>query len=77
QEKVSDTIQNNLPFDKMNFAALGNQVPQLHIHVIGRRKTDEAWPNPVWGYGKPIPYDTADVSIVIQSLKRQLAISIS
>jgi len=35
--------------DKLNVAALGNQVPQLHVHVIARRRTDAAWPNPVWG----------------------------
>ena len=74
-EKASEKIQKNWQVDKMNVAALGNQVPQLHIHVIGRRRTDEAWPNPVWGYGTPIPYDTADMSILVQSLKRQLAIA--
>lgn len=35
--------------DKLNVAALGNQVPQLHIHLIARYKGDKAWPNPVWG----------------------------
>ena len=35
--------------DKMNVAALGNQVPQLHMHHVARLKTDGAWPNPVWG----------------------------
>lgn len=35
--------------DKLNIATLGNQVPQLHVHVIARYKTDKAWPNPVWG----------------------------
>jgi diadenosine tetraphosphate (Ap4A) HIT family hydrolase len=35
--------------DKLNVAALGNMVPQLHVHVIARYKTDKAWPNPVWG----------------------------
>ena len=35
--------------DKLNIAALGNQVPQLHVHVIARRRTDAAWPKPVWG----------------------------
>jgi diadenosine tetraphosphate (Ap4A) HIT family hydrolase len=34
---------------KLNVAALGNQVPQLHIHVIARREDDPAWPKPVWG----------------------------
>ncbi len=37
--------------DKMNMAALGNMVPQLHIHIIARYQTDNAWPNPVWGTG--------------------------
>lgn len=42
------------PF-KLNVAALGNQVPQLHVHVIARNENDPAWPNPVWGT-KPITY---------------------
>ena len=41
---------------KINVAALGNQVPQLHIHVIARFKTDAAWPGPVWCTGTPEPY---------------------
>ena len=35
--------------DKLNVAALGNMVAQLHVHVIGRRMDDPAWPKPVWG----------------------------
>jgi len=42
--------------DKMNIAALGNVVPQLHIHHIVRYKTDPAWPSPVWGHLPPTPY---------------------
>lgn len=38
--------------DKMNIAALGNSVAQLHIHVIARHKQDFAWPKPVWGLGE-------------------------
>ncbi|MBY0406571.1 MAG: HIT domain-containing protein [Rickettsiales bacterium] len=37
--------------DKMNVAALGNMVPQLHIHIIARFKNDAAWPQPVWNSG--------------------------
>ena len=48
------------PF-KINVAALGNQVPQLHIHVIARQQDDDAWPNPVWGSGAAVPY-TADAA---------------
>lgn len=45
--------------DKINVAALGNIVPQLHIHIIARFKNDAAWPNPVWNCGvKTEPYDT-------------------
>ena len=42
--------------EKMNVAALGNLVPQLHIHVIVRYAADPAWPGPVWGVGTPRPY---------------------
>jgi diadenosine tetraphosphate (Ap4A) HIT family hydrolase len=45
--------------DKLNIAALGNQVAQLHVHVIARRKTDAAWPKPVWGTAPPTPYAPA------------------
>ena len=43
--------------DKMNVAALGNAVPQLHIHVIARFETDAAWPGPIWGKAPAKPYD--------------------
>jgi diadenosine tetraphosphate (Ap4A) HIT family hydrolase len=46
--------------DKMNVAALGNQVPQLHVHVIARFIGDPAWPNPVWGQGTPRPLSEAE-----------------
>ena len=73
-EKVSTVIQKLWSVDKMNIAALGNQVPQLHIHVIGRRTTDEAWPNPVWGIGSPCPYDSTSLSEVIKSLHQELVL---
>ncbi len=41
---------------KMNTAALGNSVPQLHVHVIARFENDPAWPAPVWGKQAPVPY---------------------
>jgi len=48
--------------DKLNVAALGNQVPQLHIHIIARFTQDSAWPNPVWGKGH-VPYENAQMLI--------------
>jgi len=41
---------------KINVAALGNQVPQLHLHVIARHQDDDAWPAPVWSAGPAEPY---------------------
>ena len=40
---------------KINIAAIGNIVPQLHIHIVARRQDDDAWPAPIWGFGEPAP----------------------
>src|SRR5262245_38439926 len=45
--------------DKLNVAAIGNVVAQLHVHVIARRRGDPAWPKPVWGHAPARPYDEA------------------
>lgn len=42
--------------DKINVGALGNMVAQLHVHVVGRFRSDPAWPGPVWGHGARMPY---------------------
>ena len=47
--QLSEALNNGFAADKMNIAALGNMVPQLHLHHIVRYKTDAAWPNPIWG----------------------------
>ncbi len=59
-------------FDKLNIAALGNVVAQLHIHVIGRRHSDPAWPKPVWGLAPPVPYTAAARDELIVKLRRAL-----
>ena len=46
---VSRALKEETRCDKLNVAAIGNVVPQLHIHVVARRKGDAAWPKPVWG----------------------------
>jgi diadenosine tetraphosphate (Ap4A) HIT family hydrolase len=51
--------------DKVNIGALGNLVPQLHLHVVGRFRSDPAWPGPVWGFGTRQPYpDHAAAALV-------------
>jgi diadenosine tetraphosphate (Ap4A) HIT family hydrolase len=44
------------PVEKLNVGALGNVTPQLHVHVVGRRSDDPAWPVPVWGFGERTDY---------------------
>ena len=56
--------------DKINVAALGNIVPQLHIHIIARYANDAAWPNPVWNSGITAkPYDPQKDKSLINELK--------
>ena len=45
------------PVEKLNIAAIGNVTAQLHIHIVGRRRDDGLWPDPVWGRGPGVPYD--------------------
>jgi diadenosine tetraphosphate (Ap4A) HIT family hydrolase len=48
------------PVHKLNLAALGNVTAQLHLHVIGRRRDDPLWPDPVWGRGTARPWSVAE-----------------
>jgi diadenosine tetraphosphate (Ap4A) HIT family hydrolase len=57
---VSRALKDETRCDKLNVAAIGNVVPQLHIHIVARRKGDAAWPKPVWGAVPPRAYE-ADV----------------
>ena len=61
--------------EKLNVATLGNVVAQLHVHVIGRRHSDKAWPKPVWGAAPPTAYDPAVRDGFISALRRGLAIN--
>lgn len=58
---------------KMNLAALGNMVPQLHLHHIARFENDPAWPQPVWGKVPPVPYTEAALAERLQRLRHALA----
>lgn len=59
--------------DKMNVGALGNMVPQLHLHHIARFKTDLAWPAAVWGAHPPKAYSEAELQSRVSRLRRALA----
>lgn len=59
---LAETLANLYQADKMNIAAIGNLVPQLHIHHIVRYQTDKAWPAPVWGKFAAAPYTEQQIA---------------
>jgi diadenosine tetraphosphate (Ap4A) HIT family hydrolase len=58
---------------KINVGALGNIVRQLHVHVVARFEGDPNWPGPIWGFGKPEPYDDNPRQIFINKLAEALS----
>jgi diadenosine tetraphosphate (Ap4A) HIT family hydrolase len=70
--EVSLALRDITGCDKLNVAALGNQVPQLHVHVIARRKSDAAWPRPVWGVVPALDYDPKTLQTLRDTLRRRL-----
>ena len=69
---TSHMLQALVTPDKLNVAALGNVVNQLHVHVIARYKNDAAWPNPVWG-GASEPYAAAEAERFCYELRNAFA----
>jgi diadenosine tetraphosphate (Ap4A) HIT family hydrolase len=70
---VAAAMANYFSADKMNVAALGNVVKQLHIHHVARFSTDESWPAPVWGRGQAVPYAKDALAQQVDSLRRLFA----
>jgi diadenosine tetraphosphate (Ap4A) HIT family hydrolase len=62
------------PVVKLNVAALGNVTPQLHVHVIGRRRDDAAWPSPVWGVGRAQPYTDSNLVVALAAARDTLGL---
>ncbi len=65
----SRTLTHVFKPDKLNIAALGNVVPQLHVHHIVRYKADPAWPAPVWDAVPAIGYEDTQINVIISKLK--------
>jgi diadenosine tetraphosphate (Ap4A) HIT family hydrolase len=61
--------------DKLNVAALGNMVPQLHMHHIVRYENDVAWPGPVWGKVPAIAYDASQLKAIVEKVCSALKVS--
>lgn len=58
--------------DKVNTAAIGNIVAQLHLHVVCRTRNDAVWPAPIWGNGDPIPLDETTLNDRVAMIERFL-----
>lgn len=71
--KASRVLQAVFKPQKINVAALGNMVPQLHVHVIARFDDDIAWPRPVWGMATAQPYSTEELVRRIERLRAALS----
>lgn len=65
---LTENLHDVFDATKMNIAALGNMVKQLHIHHVVRYETDKAWPAPVWGAHPAVPYSAEQISEIRQKL---------
>jgi len=72
--QLSTFVKNEFTPDKLNVAAIGNIVSQMHIHIIGRYKTDIYWPGVVWGAKQKEVYLDDEVNIIKKSLNKVLVL---
>jgi diadenosine tetraphosphate (Ap4A) HIT family hydrolase len=72
---VSRALKAAVPCDKLNIAAIGNVVPQLHVHVVARSRDDPAWPKPVWGQLPARAYDSEARDRLIAALRGGLGLA--
>ncbi|MEO3384809.1 HIT family protein [Mesorhizobium sp. CAU 1741] len=72
-DMVSKALKETTSCRKINIAALGNVVPQLHVHLVARNEGDPGWPGPVWGYGQREPYRREDLHQFIAAIKASLS----
>ena len=70
--RASEALRQAVPCDKLNVAALGNMVRQLHVHVIARRQNDPAWPRPIWGAAPPKAYAPGEAEALAAALNARL-----
>jgi diadenosine tetraphosphate (Ap4A) HIT family hydrolase len=70
---VAGVLRDVTACDKLNIAAIGNVVPQLHVHVVARRRGDAAWPRPVWGALPARAYEPAERDRFAEAIRREIA----
>ena len=69
---ISDFVKNNFDVSKLNIAAIGNIVNQLHVHIVGRHPSDYCWPNVVWGTQEKESYSIEQIVKITNALSDQL-----
>ena len=70
--RLGEAMKAHFAADKLNIAALGNQVAQLHVHHIARFHADDAWPGPVWGVGSAVLYSDPALEVLKRELRSLL-----
>ena len=70
--RLGEAMKPHFAAGKLNIAALGNQVAQLHVHHIARFHADDAWPGPVWGVGSAVPYSDPALEVLKGELRSLL-----
>ncbi|UTW46897.1 HIT domain-containing protein [Bacterioplanoides sp. SCSIO 12839] len=66
---VAEKLADHFSAKSMNVAALGNVVPQLHVHHVVRNEDDPAWPGPVWGHSPAVAYTSDELEKQVHDLK--------
>jgi diadenosine tetraphosphate (Ap4A) HIT family hydrolase len=72
---ASNALKDVTRCDKLNVAAIGNVVPQLHVHIVARWKTDPLWPKPIWGHVSPRPGDAAAFERFMAAIREGLGVA--
>ena len=72
--QASSALKDHTRCHKLNVAALGNVVAQLHVHIIARFRNDPAWPNPVWGKVPRVPYGATARDALTKAMRTALQI---
>ena len=70
--RVSRVLKDETRCDRLNVAAIGNVVPQLHVHIVARRRDDAAWPKPVWGAVPRRDYEAGEIERFVAVIRERV-----
>ena len=73
-DRVAEFVRTEFSADKLNVAAIGNVVSQLHVHIVGRRKDDYCWPDVVWGRSSEEQYTDDAVAQIVRSVSEKIEV---